>query len=75
MRQLDLTPNPRVLRMLGNIPLKGWQCIAELMDNAIDSRDKESEDTLEIFIEIPGASRINQGEKITIRDTGVGMNI
>jgi hypothetical protein len=74
MRQLDLTPNPRVLRMLGNIPLKGWQCIAELMDNAIDSRDKESEDTLEIFIEIPGASRINQGEKITIRDTGVGMN-
>ena len=74
MKQLDLTPNPRVLRMLGNIPLKGWQCIAELIDNAIDSRNKESEKTLEIYIEIPGASRIDAGEEIVIKDTGVGMN-
>ena len=40
MKQLDLTPNPRVLQMLGNIP-RGWQCIAELLDNYRWSRSKQ----------------------------------
>ena len=30
---LDITPSPRVLRMLGEIPFQTWQCIAELVDN------------------------------------------
>ena len=34
---LDITPSPRVLRMLGEIPFQTWQCIAELVDNSIDA--------------------------------------
>lgn len=34
---LDVTPTPRILRILGEIPFQPWQCIAELIDNAIDA--------------------------------------
>ena len=34
---LDITPTPRILRTLGEIPFQIWQCIAELIDNSIDA--------------------------------------
>lgn len=34
---VDITPTPRILRILGEIPFQPWQCIAELADNAIDA--------------------------------------
>ena len=34
--EINITPGARLLRMLGNIDLKGWQCVAELVDNSID---------------------------------------
>lgn len=34
---LDITPTPRILRTLGEIPFQTWQCIAELIDNSIDA--------------------------------------
>ena len=36
-RQFDLTPHPRILPMLGEIVLPQWRCLAELVDNSIDS--------------------------------------
>lgn len=33
---VDITPSPRILRTLGHIPFQPWQCIAELLDNAMD---------------------------------------
>jgi hypothetical protein len=32
----DLTPDPRLLQMLGEINLPQWRCLAELIDNSID---------------------------------------
>lgn len=37
MSTLDITPTPRILRTLGEIPFQTWQCIAELIDNSIDA--------------------------------------
>ncbi len=34
---VDITPTPRVLSILGDIPFTTWQCIAELMDNSLDA--------------------------------------
>lgn len=34
---MDITPTPRILRTLGEIPFQTWQCIAELVDNSIDA--------------------------------------
>lgn len=47
MNTLDITPTPRILRTLGEIPFQTWQCIAELIDNAIDAylSDTEGEET------------------------------
>ena len=75
LKTINLTPDPRILRMLGQIELKGWQCIAELVDNSIDamlksgSADKENT----IRIEIPTRSEIARGNPLLIKDSGVGM--
>ena len=33
----DLTPDPRVLQILGEINLDQWKCLAELIDNSADA--------------------------------------
>ena len=43
MNTLDITPTPRILRTLGEIPFQTWQCIAELIDNAIDAYLSDTE--------------------------------
>lgn len=37
VQKVGIHPTPRVLRVLGDIPYATWQCIAELVDNAIDA--------------------------------------
>ena len=37
IQNVDITPAPRILRILGEIPFQPWQCIAELIDNSIDA--------------------------------------
>lgn len=34
---VNITPKPRILRTLGDIPFQPWQCLAELIDNSIDA--------------------------------------
>ena len=40
---LDITPSPRLLQVLGDIPLQPWQCLAELVDNSLDELLKQPE--------------------------------
>lgn len=61
--------------MLGQIELKGWQCIAELVDNSIDAMLKSSKgkkDNL-IEIEIPTRTEITRNVPLLIKDNGIGM--
>lgn len=44
LETVDITPSPRILRVLGEIPFQTWQCFAELMDNSIDALLKQPED-------------------------------
>ena len=37
MNTIDITPTPRILRTLGEIPFQTWQCLAGLIDNSIDA--------------------------------------
>ena len=41
--KMDITPTPRILRTLGEIPFQPWQCIAELLDNSIDAYMSDTE--------------------------------
>lgn len=35
-QEVDITPHPRILAMLGEIAFEPHKCIGELIDNAID---------------------------------------
>ena len=80
-RQFDLTPSPRVLRMLGQVDFKPWQCLAELADNAVDAflTGREQGGTGVMFpqvnIEVSSDAEIRAGAGIIrVADNAPGMD-
>ena len=80
-KQFDLTPSPRVLRMLGQVDFKPWQCLAELADNAVDAfltgREQGGIGVMfpQVNIEIPSVAEIGADTgKIKIADNAPGMD-
>jgi len=84
----DISPSPRILKMLGKIPLKHWQCLAELIDNSIDallSAEKSNPNWLSeeleldyypIQVTLPNELQLSQGMgTVTIEDLGPGMTL
>ena len=76
--ELDLTPDPRVLQMLGEIDLHQWRCLAELIDNSIDgflhaARAGLAVEHPDIAVALPSAD--NDGARVTIKDNGPGMSL
>lgn len=79
--QLDITPSPRVLRMLGQIDFAPWQCLAELIDNSIDAFiDQVSADkppiNPKIRISLPTEAQLKDGSgHVEVADNGCGMTV
>jgi hypothetical protein len=76
-QNFDITPDPRVLQMLGEIDLAQWRCIAELVDNSVDGflnaeRSGEPIENPEVVISVPRAD--TPSARITVRDNGPGMS-
>lgn len=74
----DLTPDPRVLQILGEINLDQWKCLAELIDNSVDAfinarRGGEQVASPSVSISLPTQDRADAA--VTIRDNGPGMTI
>lgn len=71
---LDITPSPRLLQVLGQIPLAPWQCVAELVDNSLDELLKDSsrtaDDPLVIAVRIEETSGATY---LVVSDNGTGM--
>ncbi len=77
---IDITPTPRVLSILGEIPFETWQCLAELTDNSLDAfasarrrgvQLKDPTVTISWSREsVPSASR-----EVVVQDNGVGMDL
>jgi hypothetical protein len=75
-RHFDLTPSPRILRMLGEISLVQWRCIAELVDNSVDAfLDAVRSGTVlsapEVHVSLP--TNATNGARITVVDNAAGM--
>ncbi len=77
---MDITPDPRLLKMLGEIEFEEWQCLAELIDNSFDSFLKlEREGKTpgpggwQVRIELPKVGDENGSVKIS--DNGPGMSM
>jgi len=77
-QELDLTPAPRVLQMLGEINLEQWRCLAELIDNSIDgfidaARAGAPIAQPEIAVSIPTAD--TEAARVSVKDNGPGMSL
>ncbi len=76
---MDITPSPRILRMLGEIEFDEWQCIAELVDNAFDdfteimNGGQSWPGGFKVSVTLPGIASTLAGAEIVVRDTGRGM--
>lgn len=73
----DLTPDPRVLQMLGEINLAQWRCLAELVDNSIDGfmsaqRLANVIANPEVVITVPRTD--TTAARVSVRDNGPGMS-
>lgn len=75
---VDITPTPRVLRTLGQIPFATWQCLAELIDNSIDGFQRAEREGLDLGqrrIVISWPTGDQGGGQIEVLDTGPGMTL
>lgn len=77
---VDITPTPRILRTLGDIPFDIWQCFAELMDNSLDAFKEALSKGLQIDnprIDILWSNDTtpNSEREIVIQDNGLGMEL
>lgn len=79
-RGVNLTPSPRVLRMLGQIDFKPWQCLAELIDNSVDAfltagADERQSLFPQVNVELSSAAEIRKKSGLLrIVDNGPGMD-
>src|SRR5690348_3404608 len=79
-KELDLTPDPKVLIALTHTPLAPLDALCELVDNALDSfqearlRGTPVEFPL-IVIQLPGQGETRRGAgSIFVRDNGPGLS-
>jgi hypothetical protein len=77
---VDITPSPRILRTLGEIPFAPWQCLAELIDNSLDafqSADAAGAQLRErrVVVSWSGEATAPADQTLEVLDTGPGMDI
>ena len=77
---IDITPTPRILRTLGDIPFDVWQCVAELSDNSLDSFREQTRlgtpvENARVDIHWSSESTPTSDREIIVQDNGPGMAI
>ena len=75
---INITPGPRILKVLTHTQMLPIDALCEFIDNAIDAfrRSQTPNQVNEIKINIPTAPKIRQGSwKIRIADNGPGMTL
>ena len=78
--KVDITPTPRILRTLGDIPFQPWQCLAELIDNSIDAFAEAKRAGIvlperRVTVAWSGPDVPASSRTIEIQDSGTGMTI
>ena len=73
----DLTPHPRILPMLGEIHLPQWKCLAEFIDNSVDSfiaAERAETPIKHPRIDISVPTGVGHDSQISVKDNGPGMD-
>ena len=78
---VTVEPTPRILQILGHVNFQGWQCIAELVDNAIDAFLRDADGGVDhasrrIDIALPSQPELNSGQgQVQVLDSASGMTL
>lgn len=76
---LDLTPSPRILDVIADVDMKVEECLAELIDNALDEINaaKHEDPGFEgrVEIDFPSGSKVHTDSVISVTDSGRGMSV
>ena len=77
---VDITPTPRILRTLGDIPFDIWQCLAELADNSLDAfreLERSGESIKGARLDIHWSSETTPAleREVIVEDNGSGMSL
>lgn len=78
---VDITPSPRILKVIAEIDFRPLQCIAELVDNSFDEflhikRSRiEWAEPFEVSINLPGQKTPAEEATVVVRDNGRGMTL
>jgi Histidine kinase-, DNA gyrase B-, and HSP90-like ATPase len=70
---VDITPDPKILSVLGEIEFKPWQCIAELVDNSVDGFLRM--ERAGAPIDTPTVQVAFGRDTVTVKDNGPGMSL
>lgn len=80
--KINITPGPRILRMLGEIDFKAWQCLCEIIDNSIDAFSiahtrvgNEKQPSIKIRLPAATANSLTVSDTLTIEDNAEGMTL
>lgn len=79
--QVDLTPDPRVLRALTHTPLRPIDALCELIDNSVDSfsiarKNGKPINGAVVLVTIPSRTDLTGGGgSVVVRDNGPGLEI
>ena len=77
--EVDITPSPRILQVLGDIEYEHWQCLAELIDNGFDEHldikraELPWDEVHHVTVVVPKAT--DPAPAIEVRDNGRGMSV
>lgn len=76
---LDLTPSPRILDVIADVDMSVEECLAELLDNALDELSAASREDPgyegRVDIEFPYGSSVTTDSCISVTDSGRGMSV
>lgn len=81
VESVDITPTPKILKVLGNIEFDPWQCIAELVDNSFDEFldiKRSGVPWTEPFlaeVSLPATTSPSNEQLVAAQDNGRGMTL
>jgi len=81
-RMVNITPKPRILKVLSRIEFDPWQCISELVDNSFDEfidiqrTEPHWNEPFEVAVSLPSQTSIGQADaSVVVSDNGRGMTL
>lgn len=80
-KSFSITPGPRILEVIGSIPLRPVSALCELIDNSLDSFEAAELASVDIplrriDIRVPSKDEVERGRGVvSVTDNGYGMDI